>query len=430
MKRRHSARAYLTGEQRQHVARLFGCCRVVFNDFLAEARRQYTETGTTDFDQVAKHVTTLAKKTPERQWLTEVSSVALQQSIANAKRAYRNFFDSCSGKRKGRKVGFPKFKCRSGRQTATFTRNAGFTVRVDGCSKWGFVRLPGLGEVKFVVSADLDWESISSVTLIGNPDGTFEVSFTYEAAEVTKKPAPQGTVAGIDLGLTVLASGVHLDGEGDGERFDEPNERHLRRKQRALARAQKSLSRKEKGSRKDKRPPSANYLKQKQKVATLHSQVARTRKDQLDKFSLQVARENQTVCLETLSITGLARTRMAKSIHDAGWGMLVAMIVYKSAERGGKVARAGRWDPTTQRCSVCGHPGIGKLPLSVREWTCPGCGTLLDREFNAAVNIIDAAGLAESLNACGGDVRLWLAEAITREAGTHRTDPDSNVAAA
>jgi putative transposase len=120
-------------------------------------------------------------------------------------------------------------------------------------------------------------------------------------------------------------------------------------------------------------------------------------------------------------VKGLARTRLAKSVHDAGWGILFRLVHEKTAEYGREVYVVSQWEPTSQVCSVCGTLD-GKKPLSVREWTCSGCGTRLDRDYNAAVNIVVAAGLAETLNACGGDVRLRLSEADTCEAGTRRTD--------
>ena len=351
-------------------------------------------------------VLTNAKKTPERAWLSEVSSVALQQSVRHAKTAYKNFFSSLNGTRRGPRVGRPRYKKRKSPQAATFARNSRFRIRVDGCSRWGFVRIPGLGEVKFRATTAVDWDSVSSVTLKRKSDGTHHVSFVYEHT-VTAAPALEGSVCGVDLGLKSLAAVV----SSDGTRYTVDAPRHFRSAQRKLARLQKAHARTQEGSN--------NRERKRLQVAKLHTRVANRRKDHLDKFSRRLARENQTVGLETLSIAGLGRTRLAKSVHDAGWGMLNAMIDYKTAEHGGAVSRVGRWEPTTQVCSQCKTRG-SKLPLNVREWTCTSCGAHLDRDFNAAVNIMDAVGHTESLNACGGDVRLRLAEAVTVESGTHR----------
>lgn len=411
MIRRLRQQAYLNGSQSRQAAKLFGCCRVVYNDYLTEASRQHAANGKVDLSLAVKTVTTLAKKTPERAWLAEVSAVPLQQSVRNAQTAWNNYFASLNGSRRGPKMRRPVYKKRKSRQAATFTQAARFKVRVDGCSRWGFVTLPKLGDVKFRVTKSIDWDLVSSVTLTQDSTGSVWLSFVHDDTTV-RQPAPDGSVVGIDLGLATLVAVV--SSKGNGTRENVANPRFLKRKAKALARSQRNASRKKEGSK--------NYRKAQLKVAKLHRQVANCRKDAWDKFSRQIVRENQTVCLETLSIRGMGRTNKAKSVYDAGWGLGIRMLEYKAEEHGGVVARAGRWVPTSQPCSVCKHPGIGKLPLKVRAWTCVGCGARLDRDFNAAVNIIDAAGQAESLNACGADVRLRLAVADCGEAGTHRRD--------
>ena len=198
------------------------------------------------------------------------------------------------------------------------------------------------------------------------------------------------------------------------------NPRFLRAKARALARAQRSLSRKQKGSH--------NRNKARLKVAALHRKVREARLDHHHKLALRLVRENQTVAVEGLCVKGLARTRMAKSIHDAGWGQLLRLVHLKAAQYGRTVVVIDRFAPTSQVCSVCGVKD-GPKSLQVREWDCRACGSHLDRDYNAAVNIMVAAGLAETLNACGGTIRLALASAIPSESGTHRTDPTHGRAA-
>lgn len=416
MLKRYRYRAYPTGEQAHGAARAFGCARVVFNDFLAERRRLRDENRHREvpFSETTKSVTALAKRTPERAWLSEVSSVVLQQSVRDAESAYRNWFDSLSGKRKGRKVGHPRFRSkRDHRQVARFTRNCGFRVR-ETTHGVGFVRLPKIGDVRFALSRSLP-SGPSSVTLIRSASGVWHVSFVVEVPD--EAPLPEtGRVAGIDLGLTDLAAIAYSD--GTREKVASP--RHLRAKERKLARAQRELARRQKGS--------ANRAKSRVKVARIHEKVAATRLDHHHKLASRIVHENQVVGLETLSITGLARTRLARSIHDAGWGTLVRLIEEKARERGRTVVREDRFAPTTRTCSVCGVIG-GKKPLSVREWQCEHCGSVLDRDYNAATNIMVAAGRAETENACGGDVkrqpdrasRLRLAGAVPVEAGTRRT---------
>ncbi len=153
----------------------------------------------------------------------------------------------------------------------------------------------------------------------------------------------------------------------------------------------------------------------------LHRRVRETRLDHHHKFAKRLIHKNQVVAVEDLAVSGPARTRLAKSVHDAGWSILVRLLEEKASQCGRKVVKVDRWFPSTRTCSQCGAVGEAK-PLHVRRWTC-ACGALLDRDYNAAVNILDAAGLAESLNARGGDVRLRLAAADPDETGTRRTDP-------
>src|SRR5699024_9334084 len=188
------------------------------------------------FSETVKNVTTRAKRTPERAWLSEVSNTPLQQSVRDAERAYRNWFDSLSGKRKGGRVGFPRFKSRRDhRQAIRMTRN-GFSVR-ETAHGVGFVRIAKVGEVRFVLSRPLPSEP-SSVTLVRSASGAWHVSFVVEVPDPTPLPET-GRVAGIDLGLTDLAAIAYSD--GTREKVASP--RHLRAKERKLARAQRELAR-------------------------------------------------------------------------------------------------------------------------------------------------------------------------------------------
>lgn len=411
--KRYRYRAYPSGEQVRSLSRVFGSCRVVFNDYIAERerlRRAGLSRQVTTGETVAL-VTTQAKTTPQRAWLAEVSSVALQQSVRDAQRAYGNFFNSLTGRRKGRRVGAPRFKKRSNRQSARFTTNSRFRLTDTNGSKWGKVRLPGVGDVKFDRSRALP-SVPSSVTVIREADGTYWISFVVETASLSAPETHSGRIAAIDLGLTDLAAIAY----SDGTREKVANPRHLRASARRLARQQRSQARKVKGS--------ANWEKARVRVSRTHRGVADLRGDHHHKLANRLIAENETIVLETLSLTGMGRTRLAKSVYDAGLGNLIRLITEKAENQGRTVLRIGRWEPTTQTCSVCGAPG-GKKPLSVREWVCDpasGCGTRLDRDYNAAVNIMLAAGLAETLNACGPDVRRLLADATGNEAGTHRTD--------
>lgn len=411
--KRYSYRAYPTPGQRQALARTFGCVRVVYNDFVAERERLYREGLHTEvsFAETEKTVTTLAKKTEQRAWLSEVSSTPLQQAARDAHQAYRNWFNSLSGARRGPRVGKPRFKSRHDhRQSARFTRNCGFSV-LTTTHGVGKARIPKVGWVRFALSRDLPSEP-SSVTVILESDGTYHLSFVVEVAQ--RALPVSSKVCALDLGLSDLAAVVSVDPEtGVSTRTKIANPRPMKAAQRKLAREQRRLSRMAKGS--------SNRAAQRLRVAKVHSRVRHLRSDHHHQLAQRIVAEHHVIALETLSLRGMSRTRLAKSVSDAGMGTLIRLITEKAESQGRTVVRVDQWIPTTQTCAVCGAPG-GKKPLSVREWTCEGCDSRLDRDYNAAVNIMVAAGLAETLNACGADVRHALARAVGDEARTHRTD--------
>ncbi|MGW3606730.1 RNA-guided endonuclease InsQ/TnpB family protein [Micromonospora sp. NPDC005161] len=392
MQLRYNYRVYPTPAQQVLLARAFGCARVVFNDGL-RARQQAREAGEaylSDGD-LSKRVITQAKQTPERQWLGEVSAVVLQQALADLNVAYRNFFTSISGKRQGRKVAPPRFRSRKdNRQAIRFTANARFKV-LDNSR----LRLPKIGDVAVRWSRHLP-AAPTSVTVIRDAAGRYFASFVVVAAD-DPLPAVDAEV-GIDLGLT------HFAVLSNGKKVAAP--KFLPRAARKLRRLQQDLSRKQRGSN--------NRKKAVVKVARAHARVADSRRDWQHQLSTRIIRDNQAVYVEDLCVVGLGRTRLAKSVHDAGWAQFVQMLEYKAARRGRTFAKTNRFLPTSQTCSTCGRID-GPKPLSVRSWTCP-CGAVHDRDVNAARNIL-AAGRAESLNACGAQVRPAPVPAPRREAG-------------
>ena len=392
MQLRYSFRLYPTPGQQQALARAFGCARVVFNDALY-ARQQAHAAGLpyiTDAELSAR--LTAAKATPERAWLGDVSAVVLQQALADLTTAYRNFFASLTGRRSGPKTAQPKFRSRKDhRQAIRFTANARFRVLPGGK-----LRLPKIGDVPVRWSRSLPTEP-SSVTVIKDAAGRYFASFVVQA---TAGPlAPAGTVVGIDLGLT------HFAVLSDGRKVASP--RFLRRAEKKLRRAQQALTRKQKGSQ--------NRDKARARVARAHARVADARRDFHHQLSTALIRDNQAVAVEDLAVKGLARTRLARSVHDAGWSAFTAMLEYKARLYGREFHRIGRFEPTSQACSACGARD-GPKPLHVRVWTCAGCGMTHDRDVNAARNVAKAAGLAAS--ACGAQVRPGPVPAQRHEAGT------------
>jgi putative transposase len=392
---RYSYRLYPTPGQAGALARAFGCARVVFNDALAARRAAHANGERYITDKEISARLTESKAGQARPWLGEISSVVLQQALADLNTAYRNFFTSVTGKRKGPKMAPPRFRSRKDpRQAIRFTANARFRVLENGR-----LRLPKVGDVEVRWSRSLP-SAPSSVTVIRDAAGRFFASFVVQASP---QPLPETDAeCGIDLGLTHFAV---LD---DGTKVTAP--KFLRRAEKKLRKAQKTLSRKQKGS--------ANRHKARVQVARAHAHVADARRDFHHKLSTQIIRENQAVTVEDLAVKGLARTRLAKSVHDAGWSSFVSMLEYKAALHGRQFRKIGRFEPTSQVCSSCGVKD-GPKPLHVREWTCSGCGTVHDRDVNAAKNIA-ALGRREARNARGGEVRPLRTAAHASEAGSHR----------
>jgi putative transposase len=390
---RYNYRLYPTLGQRAALAKAFGCARVVFNDGL-RARQEAFAAGlpyVTDAELSAR--LTAAKATPERAWLGEVSAVVLQQALADLNAAYRNFFSSAAGRRKGPKVAPPRFRSRKDhRQAIRFTRNARFSV-----TPGGELRLPKIGDIAVRWSRRLP-SMPSSLTVVKDPADRYFASFVI-GIEPDALPETE-PVIGIDLGLTYFAV------LSDGRKIASP--RFLRRAEKKLKHAQRGLSRKQEGSR--------NRDKARVKIARAHARVADARREFCHQLSTALIRENQAVAVEDLAVIGLARTRLAKSVHDAGWSAFVRMLEYKARRHGREFRRIGRFEPTSQVCSACGVRD-GPKPLHVRIWRCRGCGASLDRDVNAAVNVAKAAGLA--VTACGAQVRPGVIPAQRGEAGTH-----------
>lgn len=380
MQLRYNFRLYPTGGQQQALAKAFGCARVVFNDGL-RLRQEAHAAGLPyikDAD-LQKQVITAAKRTEDRAWLGEVSSVVLVQALADLHTGYRNFFASVTGRRKGPKVRAPRFRSRKdNRQAIRLTRN-GFSLRSDGR-----LYVAKVGEIPVRWSRQLP-STPSSVTVVKDAAGRYFASFVVQTDPSEVLPETTAEI-GIDLGLT------HFAILSDGHKVSSP--KFLRRAERKHRKAQQALSRKTKGS--------SNRRKAVARVARLHARVADARRDHHHKLSTTLIRKNQAVYVEDLAVSGLARTRLAKSVHDAGWAQFVSMLEYKAARYGRTFTRVDRWLPSSQTCHVC-MVIDGPKPLNVREWTCGGCQTTHDRDVNAA-RIVLAAGRADKQNACGGTV--------------------------
>jgi putative transposase len=396
MQVRYRYRIEPTEGQAAMLARTFGCARVVFNDAIRAREEAYQAGEWLSDTEVQRRVITTAKTTDARAWLAEVASVALVQSVQDARRAWRNYFDSLAKRRKGRRVGRPRFKSRKdNRQSVRFTRN-GFALRPDGR-----LFLAKIGELRVRWSRDLP-SVPSSVTIIREPDEHYYASFVVERQT---EPLPEtDRETGVDLGIARFATCAGTD----GTRTDVPNRRHQARKERKLARVQREKARQQKGSN--------NRAKTRRKEAVQHGKVARARRDEHHKQALDLVRENQAVYVEDLGIAGMvANHRLARAISDAGWAQFVRILEEKAEHHGRAVVKVDRCFPSSKTCSACGAVQ-GQMPLQVRTWTC-GCGATHDRDFNAACNIL-AAGRAERRNACGAPVSPPSEVAVRDEAGS------------
>jgi putative transposase len=358
MKARFRYRFYPTSQQKQSLAQLFGCVRVVWNDALALCKQSEKKPSSAELQ---KQVITQAKQTEKRAWLSEVSVVPLQQSVANLETAFKNFFDSCKSSRKGRKVGYPKFKKKTSSQSARLTLR-GFSMKENGG-----VYLARIGIVNPIWSRNLPSEP-SSVTVIKDCANRYFLSFVVEIQPIQSEA--KNPSVGIDLGIKTFAV------MSNGEKAESPSYKKLDRK---VCKLQRKLARQPKDSQR------RNVTRI--KIAKLHNQITDTRKDFLHQLSTKIVNENQVIVLEDLNVSGMVKNRkLARAISQQGWYEFRTLCEAKSDKFGRDFRVINRWEPTSQVCSNCGFKW-GKLDLKVRSVQCLNCGTEHDGDENAAKNI-------------------------------------------
>lgn len=379
MKSRWTFRCYPTQEQESHLSRTFGCVRFVWNWALRARTDAFRSGERMGYPATDKALTAL-KATPEHVWLNEVSSVCLQQSLRDLQVAFSNFFD--------KRAAYPAFKRKEARQSANYTER-GFSFDSDR----RVLKLAKIGAVKVKWSRKAIPHP-SSVRLIRTASGKYFVSLVVET-----KPAPlpeTGESVGIDFGVARLAT------LSNGERISNP--KHGAKWQKRLAFYQKRLARATKGSKR--------RMKVKRHVARIHEKIANSRSDTLHKLSTDLVTRFDVICVEDLHLRGMVKNHsLARSLHDASIGTAIRMIEEKAERYGKTVVEIDRWFPSSKTCSACGHI-VEKLPLSVREWTCPECGTHHDRDANAAANIL---AVGQTVSAHGGTVRRSRATASERQ---------------
>lgn len=360
MLKAYKYRIYPNMKQEEQIQKTFGCCRFVYNQTLAFRKEKYDkEKESMNKVTCNNYVNQVLKK--EYEWLKEVDKFALTNSVYNMDSAYQKFFKEHSG--------YPKFKSKHNYYKSYTTNFTNDNIEVSFVNNK--IKLPKLKWVKSKVHREFVGK-IKSATILQVPSGKYFVSVLVETEHIPMEFTE--CCVGFDLGIKDLLI------TSDGEKFN--NIRTTKKYENKLTKEQRKLSHKKKGSN--------NWDKQRIKVARIHEKIHNTRIDNLHKISHELISENQVIVSEDLAVSNMVKNHnLSKAIYDCGWYELTRQISYKAEWNNRQYIKIGRFTKSSQPCHVCGYINPDTKDLSVREWNCPQCGAVHDRDVNAAINILN-----------------------------------------
>lgn len=362
-------RIYPNEEQKEKLKINFNCCRFIYNYFLGKSIEDYEAGKPYSSAYSNQKILTQMKKDAQYSWLKLADSQALNSAITHLDKAYSNFFRQINSK--SQVTGFPKFKKKSYRQSYTARRTNTTGLRIY--EETNRIQIPKVGKVKIRYHRPFTGR-VTSATISLTVTGKYFISLTcVECPTEIDDPIQSNPVIGLDVGIKSFIV------DSDGREVSNP--KFLRKSENAVKRVARQLSRKKKGSN--------NYNKQRIRLAKKHEKVANQRKDFLHKLSTYYAKNHSVICIEDLQVSNMVRNHaLAKSISDASWSMFASMLQYKTNWRGTSLVKIDRFFPSSQLCSSCGYKNTSVKKLSVRNWTCPRCNEVHDRDHNAAKNIL------------------------------------------